>query len=63
MALIALHSGISLYGIPPDTDIDEFRSYGFEPSLSWIAYPTLVKVRRTIATSEYTHGDHQFMSM
>jgi hypothetical protein len=45
--------GISLYGIPPDTDIDEFRSYGFEPSLSWIAYPTLVKVRWTIvATSK-----------
>jgi alanine racemase len=37
-------AGISLYGIPPDTDIEEFRSYGFEPALSWIAYPTLVKV-------------------
>lgn len=33
-----------MYGLPPDADIVTFQEYGFVPALSWIVYPTLVKV-------------------
>ena len=42
---VSIHmvAGISLYGLPPDTELPEFQSYGFQPALAWVAYPTLVK--------------------
>eukprot|EP00042_Codosiga_hollandica_P018955 m.57232 g.57232 ORF g.57232 m.57232 type:complete len:412 (-) comp49016_c0_seq2:2187-3422(-) len=35
--------GISLYGLPAD-NLKDFLSYDFKPLLSWVAYPTMVKV-------------------
>ena len=48
MLIVTAFLGVTLYGLGAEEETAQFEPLGFRPALSWVAYPTLIKVYNTI---------------
>ena len=44
MLIVTAFLGVTLYGLGAEEETAQFEPLGFRPALSWVAYPTLIKV-------------------